>query len=57
MNIEHINLPDTVVPQPVYVNMHELNQMASAKLQRTSEDLPPPPPELMNSQEKVRKRK
>ncbi|ODN05550.1 Metastasis suppressor protein 1 [Orchesella cincta] len=43
---------DMIVPQPVYVNMHELNQMASAKLQRQSEELPPPPPELMTPQTK-----
>lgn len=48
-------ITSTVVPQPVYVNMHELNQMASAKLQRQAEELPPPPPELMASQERVNK--
>jgi hypothetical protein len=39
----------------MYVNMHDLSQMAKEKKQRQSEmDLPPPPPELMGSANKVR---
>lgn len=44
----------SVVPQPMYVNMHDLSQMAKEKKQRQGEmDLPPPPPELMGSTNKV----
>ncbi|XP_021943180.1 uncharacterized protein LOC110841623 isoform X5 [Folsomia candida] len=38
---------DMIVPQPMYVNMHDLTQMAKEKRQRQEMDLPPPPPELM----------
>lgn len=37
----------------MYVNMHDLTQMAKEKRQRQEMDLPPPPPELMANKVRV----